>query len=75
MTFETLNSVYEVEPLDDGRFKVTKVKELRESPYNAVGVPRFSSFARIKVGERAWFEGWSTSRVINATEPTTKEAL
>ena len=63
VTFETLNSVYQVVPLEDGTFKVTKTKELRESGFNAVGVPRISKSMAVKLGERAWFDDWSTSRV------------
>jgi len=68
MTFETLNSVYQVTVQKDGKFSVVKVKELAESGFNAVGVPRVSSFINIGIGTPAHFEGWRTSRVTNILE-------
>lgn len=63
MKFETLNSVYQVTLLDDGMFRIVKTMELRESPYNPVGVPRVSLSICLQLGERARFDGWSTSPV------------
>ena len=63
MIFETLNSVYRVDVRDDGQFSVTKIEELHDSSYNAVGVPRVSPVMSIEVGRGARFDTWTTSRV------------
>lgn len=68
MTFETLNSVYRVTVTDAGKFQVTKVRELSESPFNAVGVPRISSSMSLQMGSRAQFDTWSTSKVTSIYE-------
>jgi hypothetical protein len=68
MIFETLNSIYKVEKLADNTFKITKIEVLSPSSFNAVGVPRISSYAKVTVGDRAYFEGWATSRVVNIKE-------
>lgn len=73
MIFETLNSVYRVDVTDGGKFRVTKTAELRESAFNAVGVPRISTRMGLAVGERAVFDDWSTSRVVRIHQTADKE--
>ena len=63
MIFETLNSVYKVDVIDNGLFSVTKIEELAESSYNAIGIPRVSPVMSIEVGRGAKFDTWTTSRV------------
>ena len=74
MRFETLNSMYQVDVTDGGKFKVTKIEELRESTFNAVGVPRISESMRLQVGARAFFDTWSTSRVVRIVADEAKGA-
>ncbi len=74
MIFETLNSVYRVDVREDGQFDVTKIEELKDSSFNAVGVPRVSPFMSIQVGQRAIFDGWSTSRVTKIRQQPAREA-
>ena len=73
MRFETLNSMYQVDVTDGGGFKVTKIESLKDSPFNAVGVPRISASMRIEVGARAFFDTWSTSRVVRIVSDDAKE--
>lgn len=72
MTFETLNSVYSVAVTDDGKFQVTKIREISESPFNAVGAPRISAGMFLQIGSRAQFDTWSTSRVTSIYEASEK---
>ena len=62
MTFETKNSVYSV-TVEHGMFAVRKIAEINESNFNALGMPRYSSYMKIEVGKMADFGDWHTSVV------------
>lgn len=69
--FKTRNSIYHTAE-KDGVYYTTKLEELADSGYNAIGQARKNTSAHIVVGERAWFgggqESWSTSTVQEIIE-------
>ena len=66
--FTTLNSEYSVEILD-GKFHVTKTQALNpESTYMAVGQTHIAKRMRLEVGDRANFDGLSTSPVVRIAD-------
>lgn len=69
MIIKTLNSVYEVKPVDF-YFEVTRLKDTSNgiSTYNAVGQTRISTTMFVQVGQRARFDGWDTSEVIKVED-------